>query len=130
PDADGDRGRVAERPVVAEARARAALHGGGERELEGRHATEARDARVGIAQDVAEQVRVLRGENAQSGRCRALVEDPTRRIANARDGEGLRELASGAERRVGVREIEEPYLAATEGQAQAVALDLRERSEP
>ena len=73
---------------------------------------------------------MLRGENAQSRRCRALVEDPTRRIANACDGEGLRELASGAERRVGVREIEEPYLAATEGQAQAVALDLGERSEP
>ena len=53
-----------------------------------------------------------------------------RPAANPRDSEGLGEPSSRAERRIRVREVEKPHFAAAERETQAVALDLRERSEP
>ena len=87
-------------------------------------AAEPRDPRVGVREDVGEEVGVLRREHARGRRRGALVEHAAGGVAHPRDREGLREATARAERGVRVREIEEPDLAAAEREPETVALDL------
>src|SRR5207237_8124406 len=90
-------------------------------------AAEPRDARVRIAEDVGDQIRVLRAEDADRGGRHALEEDPARAVAHASHRERLREHALRAERGERVGQVDEAHLATAKREGEAIALDAVER---